>query len=418
MFKNVDELIIFIESQKRNESKISLDYFRNICNIYGNPQNKKKLIHIGGTNGKGSTVSFIQNILINAGYNVGTYISPYIICFNERITYNKEYISNEELLRVGNYIYSKYPEIESRGLRTPSFFEFMTLMSFIYFSEIKELDYAIIEVGIGGLLDTTNVINPIASAITNVSLDHENVLGNTLGQIWDNKLGIVKKDVPFFTIKNNDYKEKVIDKCNQVGASLKLVNREDVTNIKITTEYTEFDYLDFPAIRLQMLGAHQIENAILALEICRGIKGINLSKENIYRGIKSTFWPGRLEIVSKNPLIIIDGSHNVGGITALSEFIEVIKKQHKVRLIFAVSANKNKEAMIALFEPHVDEIIFTHFMYKRSDESLNLYNLSKHVNKTINDNIDEIVELTKKPNEYLNIYCGSLYFISEIRNKF
>jgi dihydrofolate synthase/folylpolyglutamate synthase len=291
-------------------------------------------------------------------------------------------------------------------------------MSFIYFSEIDELDYAIIEVGIGGILDTTNIIQPIVSAVTNVSLDHEGILGNTLGQIWDNKLGIVKKEVPFYTISNNEFKNKVIDKCNQVGAPLLLVNAEEVKNIKITTEYTEFDYLDFPAIRLQMLGRHQIENAILAIEICRGIKNLNLSKKDIYNGIAATFWPGRLEVVSTKPLIIIDGSHNVGGITALSDFIEAIKKQHKVRLVFAVSANKNKEAMIALLESRVDEIIFTHFMYKRSDDSLNLFNLSHHANKIINDDIDDIIKLTKTPNEYLNIYCGSLYFISEIRSKF
>jgi len=415
MFKNVEELISFIESQKRNERKENLDYFRKLCFLFENPQNKKRLIHIGGTNGKGSTVSYIQNILMNAGFNVGTYISPYIICFNERITYNGKYIPNEDVLRIGNMIISKYLELDKEGLRHPSFFEFMTLMAFIYFSEIEDLDYAVIEVGIGGLLDTTNIIRPIISAVTNVSYDHMNVLGNTLGEIWDNKLGIVKPGIPFFTIKDGEYLHKAIDKCKSLNSPLTIVDRNDIKNIKIDINYTEFDYKDYDGIKLKLLGAHQIENAILAIEICRFLQ---IRKENIYDGLLNTFWPGRLEVVSKKPLIIIDGSHNIGGITALSKFIEAIKDKHRVRLIFAVSANKDKDAMINLLEHYVDEIIFTHFMYKRSDESINLYNLSHHVNKRIVDDVDEIIALTKADNDFLNIYCGSLYFISEIRNKF
>lgn len=418
MYNNVNELISFIESQRRNEKKENLDYFRRLCFLFDNPQNKKQLIHIGGTNGKGSTISYIQNILISAGYNVGTFISPYIICFNERITYNKNYITDADILRIGNLILSKYPLLDQLGLRHPSFFEFVTLIAFIYFSEIEDLDYAIIEVGIGGLLDITNIITPVAAAVTNVSYDHMNVLGDTLGEIWDNKLGIMKENIPFYTIQDEEHLYKAIDKANEVKAPLKIINPNNVTNKIIDINHTEFDYLDYRNIKLKMLGAHQIENAILALEICVNTPGINCSIEALYQGLYETFWPGRLEVVAKDPLIIIDGSHNIGGITALVNFIEAIKGNRKIRLVFAVSSNKDKEAMINLLEPHVEQMIFTHFMYKRSDESINLYNLSHHANKQVIDDIDLIIKLTKAANEYINIYCGSLYFISEIRNKF
>lgn len=418
MFTKLNDLISFIENQKRNEKKENLDYFRKLCFLFNNPQNKKKLIHIGGTNGKGSTVSFIQNILIAAGYNVGTYISPYVICFNERITYNKEYISDDDILRIGNYIISKYDQLDDNQLRHPSFFEFMTLMMFIYFSEIEKLDYVIIEVGIGGLLDITNIINPVVSAITNVSYDHMNVLGDSLEEIWDNKLGIVKPNTPFLTLNNKDFSYKAIEATNAKNSQLILVDINDVTNIGVTLDHTEFDYKNFMKLKLNMLGDHQIENAVLALEICMNINEIKLESSSIYDGLFNTFWPGRLEVVTNDPINIIDGSHNIGGINALCNFIKRIKGDKKIRLIFAVSSNKDKEKMIAMLEQYVEEIIFTHFMYKRSDDSINLYNISHHLNKKIIDDVDEIVEMTKSMNDYINIYCGSLYFISEVRSKF
>lgn len=417
MFNNFNDLKSFIESQRRSEKKESLSYMYKLCEVFGNPQTKKQFIHIGGTNGKGSTVTYVKSILLASGLNVGTYISPYVVCFNERITYNNNYISNDDVLKYGNLILSKYDELNNKGLRTPSFFEFMTLMAFLYFSEIEDLDIAVIEVGIGGLLDCTNIITPKVSAITNVSYDHMEILGNTLGEIWDNKLGIVKRNIPFVTINTPDYLDKIKNKCHEFNSKLTLVDKNNIANLTVSTNGATFDYLNFKNLSIKLLGFHQVENAILSIEIIKNLN-LNISEENIRNGLNNAFWPGRLEVVSKEPLIIIDGAHNIDGITRLNEFIQKIKNGRYIRLIFAVSSNKEKDEMIKILEKNVEEMIFTHFMYKRSDESINLYNLSHHQNKKIIDDLDKIINLVVQDKSIVNIFCGSLFFISEVRNKF
>lgn len=416
MFENIKDLQFFIENQKRSEKKASLDYFLKLCEFYGNPQSKTPFIHIGGTNGKGSTVTYLKAILLAAGYHVGTYISPYVVCFNERITYDNNYISDDDLLKYGNYVISRFPELEAINLRTPSFFEMMTLIAFLYFADKKDIDVAIIEVGIGGKLDCTNVINPLISGVTNVSYDHMDLLGNTLGEIWDNKLGIVKENTPFVTIKS-EYLNKAKDVCQEFNAPLTIVDKSLICNLVVNDTKVTFDYKHYVNLQLNLLGFHQAENAIFAIEVIKQLPNFKVSDEHIYQGLKKAFWPGRLEVVSHRPLIIIDGAHNIDGITRLKEFISAIKKDHYLRLVFAVSANKEKGKMINIIEEVADEIIFTHFMYKRSDESMNLFNLSRHQNKKIIDDVNEIIKLSLSTPDVITIFCGSLFFISEIRNQ-
>lgn len=418
MFNDVKELISYIESLRRNEKKENLDYMHKLCSLFANPERKKKFIHIGGTNGKGSTVTYVCEILLRAGYHVGTYISPYIVCFNERITFDGKYISDQNILKYANLIIEKFPLLESLNMRHPSFFEFVTLLAFLYFAAQKDLDFAIIEVGIGGLLDCTNVINPLVSAITNVSYDHMNILGNTLAEIWTNKLGIVKENTPFVTLKDEENLAQIRNTCHIKNAALTLVDPKMVYNVTIDFKKTQFSYQDYVNITLKMLGAYQIENALIAINIIEIIKKeFPISIESIYQGFLNSKWPGRLEVINEKPLIILDGAHNIDAIKRLSEFIEMVKNNQYVRLIFAVSSNKEKEEMIAIIEPFVDEIIFTHFSYKRSDEAQNLYHLSHHQKKQVIDDLDEIINLSYQEKNIINIFCGSLFFVSELRAK-
>lgn len=418
MFNNIHEMIYFIENLKRGEKKENLQYMRDLCALFQNPQDTLSIIHIGGTNGKGSTVTYIKSILLAAGYHVGTFISPYVVCFNERISYDDQYISDDEILYYGNLILARFPDIEQKLVRLPSFFEFMTLLAFIFFSYKEQIDYVVLEVGIGGTLDCTNIVNPIISAVTNVSYDHMNILGNTLEEIWDNKLGIAKPNTPFLTFQYPSFDKQIQKRCQDVNATLHQIDKNDIINGVITTEYTRFDYHQYKCVYLKLLGRHQMENAVLAIEVVNHIKKIpSIPNEAIYHGLKHAFWPGRLEIVSHDPLIVIDGAHNIDGITKLSEFIRDIKGNMPVSLVFAVSANKEKESMIEILEPIVDEMIFTHFMYKRSDDASHLYEISHHRNKRIVDDIDEIIAWAKQNNQAITVFCGSLFFISELRNK-
>ena len=430
-FISITECVSWIESQRRKQESDPMDsddsYFwppqhkpfsyngdgAYIFSPNMTSQNDLKIIHVTGTNGKGSTVSYMANVLMEAGYNVGTFTSPYIECFNERIQINKSYIPDNKVLEYTNYIISKYENIPYD--KQPSFFAIITLMAFMYFKEMN-VDYAIIEVGIGGLLDDTNVVNPILSLISNVSYAHTDVLGDTIQEIAYNKLGIVKPGIPLVTIENDEITECIIDKCTKTKSLYTIVKKSDIKNVNLEIGSTTFDYQEFKNIKLKMSGLYQCENASIVIEGVRYLNklGANISTSNLMKGLENTFWLGRLEVISLNPTIILDGAHNVDGITRLVEYINSIRKNKKVRLILAISANKDKKNMISLIDSNCDELIFTSFTYKRSDEAINLFNLSNHKNKLLEEDIMKIID-SIKDDDYINIFSGSLYFVSEVR---
>ena len=419
MFNNITDLISWIESQKRMVPKISLDRMRRICELFGNPQAGLKYIHVGGTNGKGSTVSFIKTVLLEAGYNIGTFISPYVDVFNERIAFNNQYISDDELLELGNYIIGKYYLFDDNDISRPSFFEFITLMAFIYFSRQSQIDLVILEVGLGGLLDATNIIIPLVTVITSISYDHEKVLGTSLQEIARNKLGIVKSGVPLVTLKNEDVLDIVRTAVTEKQSPLVLIDPKDIKNIKATLDYTSFDYQDYHNLEVGLLGFHQAENAVLALRTIRvlsDIYGYRINTAALRRGLRLTKWPGRLQLISQNPVILLDGAHNPGGIVRLVEFLQSIKGGKYLRVVFAVSADKDKPEMIQTLDEVADEIIFTRFGYKRSDTAENLIQLSHHYNKRLENDWQTLLTMAFADKTSISVFCGSLYFVSEIYN--
>jgi dihydrofolate synthase/folylpolyglutamate synthase len=421
MFTSVKDLIAWIEVQKRHSPKVSMEKMRRLSAIYGNPHEGIKYIHVGGTNGKGSTVSFVKGILRAAGFNVGSYISPYVISFNERISYNDEFISDEDLLEIGNYLISKYEQIEASEIELPTFFEFVTLIAYVYFSRIKDLDFVTLEVGLGGRLDATNIVMPLVSVITNVHFDHMNVLGDTLEEIAYNKLGIVKKNIPLITIENPLLIDQFKETTSELQSDLILVDRQEIKNIQITLESTTFDYKEFKQLRLRLLGNYQTENASLAVCVAKLLREkyhFSISDEHIYQGLWNTFWPGRLQVVSWNPIILIDGAHNLDGITRLTEFLKTIKNQNYLKVIFAVSADKAKENMIPLIDEVADEIIFTKYSYKRSDKAELLIEYSHLKNKRVEEDLEKIIREVKQDKDKIIVFCGSLYLVSDLMKIF
>lgn len=420
MFKNIEDCISFIENSHRKSSK-SLEHMKKLCEVYGNPEKGLNYIHVAGTNGKGSIVSYLRDIFYDAKYNVGTFTSPYIECFNERITFNKNFISDDLIIKYTNEIISKYDYLEQNNIELPSFFSIVTLICFLYFRDIKP-DIVILEVGIGGLLDCTNVITPLVSIISNVSFDHMNVLGNTLPEIAYNKLGIVKENVPLVTISNDIINDLIIETCNKNNSKCILVNKKDICNVNLSIGKSCFDYKEYKNIIINMSGLYQTENASIVIESCKILKNkFNISDDNIYNGLKNTFWPGRLEIIKREPYIILDGAHNIDGIQRLHEFIKTIKKDFlNIVLVLAISANKETQKMIEEIENDVDKIIFTSFNYKRSEDYNVLYEYSKHPNKEKNDNVSLLLNESLLNNDIdtIWIFSGSLYFVSEVRKLF
>ncbi len=420
-FNSIDDFLSFVYSQKRFTKKRSLDRMKYFSALFNNPHESFKTIHVAGTNGKGSTVAFMKSILRTNGLNVATYTSPFITKFNERIMYNEQMISDAEILEIGNEIISKYDIMINDNVETPSFFEFITLLAYIYYSRLENLDVAIIEVGIGGRLDSTNIIDPVVSVITSISYDHENVLGNTKSMIAYEKAGIIKKNSGVVVPYISDEINKIFNaQAKFIDSQIIKIDPKDIQIIKTDVNHSIYNYKNMNNILINLPGFHQIGNSILAIETIKYFirkSKISITDESLYEGLKNTKWLGRLEIVNQKPLIILDGAHNEDGITKICEYVDstiLVKK----RCVFAVSSNKNKIKMIEKIDNTFDEIIFTEFNYKRSDEATNIFNISSSQNKSINYDIDSIIEIAKKDQSYTTIFIGSLYFISEIRPKF
>lgn len=416
-FNDIDSFIEFVETRKRFSKKVSLENMEYFVSLFDHPEKKFKSIHVTGTNGKGSTVSYLKNIYLKNGYNVATFTSPYVIKFNERISYNNEYISDEDLLKYGNIILTKYDYIEENNHELPGFFEFITLLAFLYFANLK-IDIAIIEVGIGGRLDATNVITPIASVITSVGLDHIEQLGNTKELILNEKLGIVKNGVPLFTaVKDDALLKQMHCKCLETSSDLIKVDYERLKIKKLGLDSSKFSYKDFTDLEITLPGMHQIENSILAVEVANYLNKksiLPLSCELLYEGLISTTWPGRLECVSKNPLIYIDGGHNIDCIKRVCEFVDSLSFNYK-RVIISISSDKDKKSMIELLDKTFNELVFTKYTYKRSATSNELYELSTSNNKKIIHDMNDVIDYCYCNRCEFTLFIGSLYLISEIR---
>ena len=416
MFKHLEDAQQWIESVHRFGDKYDLKRMEKATEMLGHPERSFKSIHIGGTNGKGSTLTYLKHIYLNAGYTVGTYTSPYILRFNERITLNNEEISDEDLLKYINRIYEFDKLYLSLYNDQISFFELVTLISFLYFQE-KQPDIALIEVGLGGTLDATNVIIPEAAVITNIGFDHMHVLGNTLESIATNKLGIVKKGKPLFTNYSQPELESLFKETVKArNATMYHLNEEPLTNV-VLGRPTTFHFMQ-REYTLTMAGAHQVENAALALFTAAKLHELNIfsvSTEALRTGIEEAFWPGRFEIFDN---VIIDGAHNYEGLQRCFETVKSYFPNHRIKALFTVMKDKDYQAMLSVIEDYADQVYFTEIPYPRCEKAEVISEISNHPHKMIVKNFHEAYNLAlPKDKREVLIVTGSLYFISEIRKK-
>lgn len=416
-FVDAKSFIEWVQSQKRFSKKTNLDNMKYFCKLLCNPESSFKAIHVTGTNGKGSTVAMLTSVLMAKGYNVGTFTSPYIECFNERIAFNTKPIDDDDLLKMANRVIEIYPILEENNFPKPTFFEFITLCAFCYFKSLNNLDYAVIEVGMGGRLDSTNVITPIVSIITNVALDHMQILGNTKEAILKEKLGIVKDNIPVVCgLKEENLKMIATNVANIHNSQIVFPKYNEVKNVKCDLSKTCFTYQG-QDYQLSLLGFHQVENALLVIETFNLLKDdLKLSIQDLHNGLKNTKWVGRLEKINDDPVIYIDGGHNIDGISRITEFVKSLNIPN-VRAVISISHDKELLPMIKMVDKTFDEIIFTSYTYARSAKAEDLYNLSSSKNKKCIENIDVAVKYVLTNKKPITIFLGSLYLASEIRNK-
>lgn len=416
-FVDAKSFIEWVQSQKRFSKKTNLDNMKYFCKLLCNPESSFKAIHVTGTNGKGSTVAMLTSVLMAKGYNVGTFTSPYIECFNERIAFNTKPIDDDDLLKMANRVIEIYPILEENNFPKPTFFEFITLCAFCYFKSLNNLDYAVIEVGMGGRLDSTNVITPIVSIITNVALDHMQILGNTKEAILKEKLGIVKDNIPVVCgLKEENLKMIATNVANIHNSQIVFPKYSEVKNVKCDLSDTCFTYQG-QDYQLSLLGFHQVENALLVIETFNLLKdNLKLSIQDLHNGLKNTKWVGRLEKINDDPVIYIDGGHNIDGISRITEFVKSLNIPN-VRAVISISHDKELLPMIKMVDETFDEIIFTSYTYARSAKAEDLYNLSSSKNKKCIENLDVAVKYVLTNKKPITVFLGSLYLASEIRNK-
>ena len=420
-FTDAQEFIEWVEHQRRFSPKVSLEKMRFYLSLFNNPHQKFSSIHVTGTNGKGSVVAYINSALRTAGFNVATFTSPYITCFNERIRYNDKNISDTDLLRIANLILSKYDIIEQSEYDFPTFFEFITILAFIYYSEIKDLDIAIIEVGMGGRLDSTNVITPLLSIITNVSLEHTQVLGDTLEKIANEKLGIVKENSYLVSGRIEDSLVSQFDNYCLKQNTIHIKTPLEKVEVLKQDIHSSTILLDGKKLEIGLSGNHQVENASCAYLALKTLKEIDLKWKNrltneiLDRGFKNVKWQGRLETISDQPLIVIDGCHNIDGVKRVCEFIKNLNYSYK-RAVISISADKELETMTSLISEVFDEIVITKYTYMRSSEVDVLNDLLVHPNKKIIASVSDALNYCRKEKCEFTIFLGSLYLVSEVYN--
>lgn len=421
------QALAYINDKAKFGSRLGLDSIRALMESLGNPQDNLKFIHVAGTNGKGSTSSYLSHILGEAGYSVGLFTSPYLEKFNERIQINEDNISDEDLSKITNRIKKAADKMVLDGLDHPTTFEIITAICFVYFDE-KDVDYVVLEVGLGGRFDSTNIIpKSLVSVITTIDFDHVKELGDTLGKIAYQKAGIIKKNGLVISYEQKkEALETIEEVAEEMDASL-YVSLEENIDIKEETQYgSRFDYrykdFVYKDIEISMLGHYQVYNAALALTTILVLKErgfIDIEDEHIYNGLLKTKWIGRLEVIEKNPIFLIDGAHNVQGIENLSRALDLFEYD---KLILGVGILKDKDVdkMLESLIPLADKIVATEVDMPRKLDAEDLakkigkYNKEVYWEKNLEDAIKKARELAGKDD--LILFAGSLYMIGELRS--
>ncbi|MEH7442350.1 folylpolyglutamate synthase/dihydrofolate synthase family protein [Bacillus sp. JJ1122] len=427
MFHTYEQAVDWIHTRLRLGIKPGLTRMEWMLERLEHPERRIKTIHVGGTNGKGSTVTFLRSILESAGYMVGTFTSPYFEQFNERISINGQPISDDDLIQLVNVIKPLADELDQTELGGPTEFEVITIMSIYYFAKISPVDVVIYEVGLGGRFDSTNVIHPLLSIITSIGLDHTAILGDTYEKIAFEKAGIIKNGVSVITgVKQPGALGVIRSTAAEKKSSIYQLGEQFFTSSKSSLKDGEKFTFSSPFSQVEqletsMIGAHQVDNAslaVMAAQILTNYYSFIIEDSHIRNGLKKAYWPGRLEVLSAKPFILIDGAHNEEGITALASEVKSRYADKKVSILFAALTDKKLDRMIAILAETADSLTFTTFDFPRAAKAEELMEAGKAADNMAIDNDYEsylqqkIKEL--KGNEIL-LVTGSLYFLSEAK---
>ncbi len=421
-----DETIEAIHHIPRKSKEHNLDRMNKFMAILGHPEIDLPMIHVTGTNGKGSICKMLEETLINCGYNVGLFTSPYIFDFRERIQLNKNPISKEELVLYYEKIVSATESLKSLGFTSPTEFEVVTAIGFMYFKD-HFVDVAIIEVGIGGLYDATNVINPILSILSSISKDHTAILGNSLESIAHHKAGIIKKSPTISTSQLPEVRNVLLNKAKETGSKLTFLKSNQVRYLGLTgrKQKVRYEFHDSTfTVDLSLLGIHQMLNAgtaILALKELIELGFPNITQTKIQHSLSQVSWPGRLEMISENPLIFIDGAHNMAGAISLKESLELYYPKRSIILLMGVLKDKDPEILLKVMTQNIKK---AYFITPQDPRGMLATDLQAIANQDFNT--EAVSSMKEAVEKALNLYtendlilaAGSLYTIADFKSIF
>ena len=404
--------------------KFDLKRMRSFLELLDKPQQNYRVVHVAGTKGKGSTAAMIASILSASGYKTGFYTSPHMIDFSERIRIGDDLISHKEIT---DYVNQLEPEIKKVPELTT--FEIITGMAFKYFSDSK-VDFGVIEVGMGGRFDATNVVKPQISVITSISFDHMKVLGKTLKKIAFEKAGIIKENIPVIVSKQ---KSSPLNEIKRIARErkAKMIYAPDLYRIETRSnslEEQKFTLMkakeSFVDISIPLLGDHQIDNAMTAYACIEELikQGVKIGSDAVSEGFKNIKWPGRFEIINRKPLVIIDGAHNLDSFRKLSETIKKYLPEKKIILIFGASEDKAVESMLEIIQPLIKILIITRSEHPRAMELNKVENIAKSLDLTfvVEGNIKNAVgeALVHSDDKTAIIASGSIFIAGAVKENF
>lgn len=419
---NERQAMAYIEDLARYGSVPGLESIRELCGRLGDPQEKVPVIHIAGTNGKGSTLAYLSAILEAAGYRVGSYSSPAVWEYRERFLSNRKMIAKSVFARLLGRVAEAAEEMAAEGYAHPTAFEVETALAFCFFEE-KKCDVAVVETGMGGLLDATNLIEkPLVSVLTSISMDHMQFLGKTLAEIAAQKAGIMKEGCPVISAAQKEEAARVIaEEAEKKHAPLFVADVKDASGIRYGLQTQSFHYGGYRNLKISLGGVWQIENAALAVETVRVLNehGFLVGEDALRKGLSSAQWMGRLTILQKKPFVVLDGAHNADAAEKLAQSLSFYFTNKPKVFIIGVLGDKDYQAIAERMAPLAQQIIAVTPPDNR--RALPAYELAQEIRKvnehvTAADSLEEAVEMAYllTPPDGVIAAFGSLSYLGRL----
>ena len=421
------QVIEFIEAIQTPAKSLGLGRMENLMNRLGNPQDQLKIVHVAGTNGKGSVCAMLGSVLMEAGHTVGLFTSPHLITYEERLQINRMPISTDDFEEIALKVQKICSQIEEEGQEAPRFFDVMTAMAFVYFAK-KEVDLVILETGIGGRYDATNIIKkPVLSVITSIGKDHMEFLGNTIESISREKGGIIKENCPTVLYHSDKSVYNIIKAiCDKKNSPLLVGHGSLITNESYTMKGTSFNitnkHITYDDISLSLIGKYQVSNALTTLMAIESLKksGYKIPRQTVYKGLEKASWPGRMEVIQKEPTIIIDGAHNEESAKAFIGSLKGLTGHAKLTMLIGVVTGKDYKTILEILVPFASTVIVTQTSHSRALPAKTLYDeISKMTNcpeLILEENLIKAYKTGQELQKQDILCCvGSLYLVGELK---